>query len=128
LIVVLFRNNPLLRQTLPAPGGDPRELKVRFALLIIGQGLLQRSLCLLYRGLGLTKLLIQFGSFNLGKRLSRPDAIANVDKASAEIAVSAGKNGGFGEGLNVSGQLKLTLAVGSPYLDYFHARESLVLL
>src|SRR5215471_11088523 len=66
LVVILFRDDALRGKSLPPICGNTRKLEVGFALLVVRQGLLQRSLGGLQGGLSLTELLIQLGGFNFG--------------------------------------------------------------
>ena len=101
--------------------------RLDFALLLIGQRLIERRLRLLQVGLGLANLLVQFGRFNFGHRLAGFDAIADIHHAALDVAVGAGQDGSFGNGLDVARQLQFALARGAAHLDHFHPRQSLLL-
>ena len=70
LVVFLLRDDAPGAQAAPALRGHAGELQVGFALLVIGERLIERGLRLLQIGLGLANLLVQLGRFDLGHGLA----------------------------------------------------------
>ena len=128
LVVILLRDDARGNQAGPALRGDAGQLEIGFALLFVGERLIERRLRLLQIGFGLDHLLVQFGRFDFGHGLAGLDAVSDVHQAAFDVAVGAGEDGGFGHGLDVAGELQFAHAGGAADFDHFHSRQRLFLL
>jgi len=79
-IVVLGGYDFLLKEVLPADGGDAGYFEVGF--------------CLVERALGLPQLLLDVGGIDDGKKLALFYVIADIDVPFAKVAIGAGVEGG----------------------------------
>lgn len=89
----------------------------------IGLGLIESLARLLQRGLDLANLLIEFGRRDLGERLARLHSIADIDHAACEITIGAGENRGFGDRLDISGEIEFGRARRAADRDHVDARQ-----
>ena len=88
------------------------------------RGLGQGCLGLKKAGAGLTDLLVQLWCFDFGQDLPGARPVANINVASAQIAVSAGVDRRVGECLDVAGKQQVRLSGGALDASCVHYRQA----
>jgi hypothetical protein len=123
-VVLLARNHALFRQVVPALGRHPRQVLVAPPLLQRRFRLLDRAVGLVHRRLGLSNLLVQFGSFDLGQNLPLFHPVADIGVAPLDVAAGARQDRRFRDRLDVARQNQAALVIRTLHFLHVDHRQA----
>jgi hypothetical protein len=113
VVCVLPGDRAFLFEIHHAPGGDLRQIQVGLSGLQIGLGLLQ--------------LMVHFGRLDLGQKITRFHARADIGIPLLQIAVGARINGRVDQGLGIAGQHQFLCCAAHFRMDHGDSDEGRVM-